>query len=132
MIKLATSKSHVEHSCAEHIVLKIIFVAPRVAASKALSAILKEVPLWSENFPDIKSEFDVDNDFDEEAFSMLIWSFVESHGKANQVVDDSQVNLDFCDLLETIEIIATLVFLMKLLSEVARYESNRKCPRQVF
>ncbi len=82
-----------------------ILFCSRVAASKALAAILKEVPLWSENFPDekngteyaVKSERHdvdvkdepVDIDID---LATLSWENVEKFGHENQVLVEEPVN----------------------------------------
>jgi hypothetical protein len=58
----------------------------RIAASKALAAILKEVPVWEENFPN-----DEASSFGEENLALLTWEKVEEHGKANQVILTEQV-----------------------------------------
>ena len=67
-------------------VILILIVFDRIAASKALSAILKEVPVWSENFPDLKEV-----SLDDENLELLSWLKVNEHGKANQVILEEMV-----------------------------------------
>ncbi len=65
----------------------------RIAASKALSAILKEVPLWSDNFPDLK-----DVSLENENLELLSWHKVNEHGKANQIILEEMVFLKIIHL----------------------------------
>ena len=99
-----------------HIFLQKVFTLfSRVAASKALAAILKEVPIWSENFdPEpgtadaaVKRESDgddavdvADGDVVDLDLSSLTWESVEKFGHANQVSVEEPVRLFLPDRLE--------------------------------
>jgi hypothetical protein len=47
---------------------------------------LKEVPLWSDNFPDLK-----DVSLETENLELLNWQKVNEHGKANQIILEEMV-----------------------------------------
>jgi len=47
---------------------------------------LKEVPLWSDNFPDLK-----DVSLENENLELLSWHKVNEHGKANQIILEEMV-----------------------------------------
>ena len=60
----------------------------RIAASKALAAILKEIPIWEGSHSEDEDDKVI---WPQESLALFTWQKVNEHGKANQIIQEEKV-----------------------------------------